>query len=429
MIQYTKADRGVKERMTTIREMAINARKASAKLVETSGEVKNNALRAMADALEANKKSLQSANAKDLDAGRKKGLSAAMLGRLELSDKVIAQMADSLRQVALLPDPVGEIYDVVARPAGFKVGRMRMPFGVIGFIYESRPNVTSDAAGLCIKSGNAVILRGGSEAIHSNRAIAEVMSEAASKAGLPENAMQLIQDTDRALVQEMLSLDGLIDLIIPRGGRSLIENVIENSRIPVIKHLDGNCFVYVDREADLAMAKSIVLNAKTQRPGVCNACESLLVHKDLADSFLPEILRALADADVEIRGDENVVRVFSSAKQATEEDWHAEYLDLIITAGVVDSFEEAVEKINAYGSHHTDAIVTENHRTAMRFLTAVDSSCVFINASTRLSDGEVFGLGCEIGISTDKLHARGPMGLRELTTSKFIVLGDGHIRG
>lgn len=414
--------------MTSIRDMAVAARKAASKLVETSGEVKNAALRAMADALEVNRAALQTENKKDLEAGAAKGLSKAMLGRLELSDKVIAQMADSLRQVALLPDPVGEIYDVVARPAGFKVGRMRMPFGVIGFIYESRPNVTSDAAALCLKSGNAVILRGGSEAIHSNRAIASVMAAAASKAGLPENAMQLIQETDRALVQEMLSLDGLIDLIIPRGGRSLIENIMQNSRIPVIKHLDGNCFVYVDEEADPEMARKIVLNAKTQRTGVCNAAETLLVHRTHNRDLLPKILKDLTEAGVEIRGDSSVCDLLPTAKPATEEDWSAEYLDMILAVRVVDSLDEAVDLINTYGSHHTDAIVTENHRRAMRFLTAVDSSCVFVNASTRLSDGEVFGLGCEIGISTDKLHARGPMGLRELTTSKFIVLGDGHIR-
>ncbi|MCX7012881.1 MAG: glutamate-5-semialdehyde dehydrogenase [Candidatus Sumerlaeota bacterium] len=411
-----------------VREMALKARKAAAALAETTAAVKNAALIAMADRLEKNKAALQGENQRDMDAGAQAGLSTAMLGRLELTDKVIAQMANSLRQVARLPDPVGEIFDMVVRPNGMRLGRMRMPFGVIGIIYESRPNVTADAGGLCIKSGNAVILRGGSEAIHSNRKIASLMAEAGAGAGLPDGALQLIPSTDRALVIEMVKLEGLIDLIIPRGGRQLIEMIMQHSSIPVIKHLDGNCFVYVDDDADLAMAREIVLNAKVQRPGVCNAMETLLVHSALKETFLPEICRALADKGVEIRGDERVRQAFPQAKSATGNDWRAEYLDLILAVGVVDSFDEAVDKINAWGSHHTDSIVTRDHRKAMRFLSAVDSGCVFVNASTRLSDGEVFGLGCEVGISTDKLHARGPMGLRELTTAKFILLGDGHVR-
>ena len=412
----------------TVRDMALRARKAAAALAETPAAVKNAALIAMAHRLEKEKAALQAENARDMKAGAQAGLSPAMLGRLELTDKVIASMADSLRQVSRLPDPVGEIFDMQTRPNGMRVGRMRMPFGVIAIIYESRPNVTADAGGLCLKSGNAVILRGGSEAIHSNRKIAALMAETGVEAGLPDGALQLIQQTDRALVLEMVKLEGLIDLIIPRGGRELIEMIIQNSRIPVIKHLDGNCFVYVDEEADLAMARQIVLNAKVQRPGVCNACETLLVHSAHAEGFLAEICAALAEKGVEIRGDERVRKAYPAAKAATEDDWRAEYLDLILAVGVVDSFDEAVDKINVWGSHHTDAIVTRDYRKAMRFLSAVDSACVFVNASTRLSDGEAFGLGCEIGISTDKLHARGPKGLRELTTAKFIVLGDGQIR-
>ncbi len=411
-----------------MREMGRRARAAAAALAETPSAVKNQALLAMADRLEKSKALLQAENARDVEAGKAAGLSAAMLGRLELTDKTIAQMADSLRQVAALPDPAGEIFDVRPRPNGMKVGRMRMPFGVVGIIYESRPNVTSDAAGLCVKSGNAVVLRGGSESIHSNRAIAAELARAGTESGLHECAIQLVPSVDRAWVHEMVRLEGLIDLIVPRGGRALIEMIMANSSIPVIKHLDGNCYVYVDEFADLEMARSIVLNAKTQRPGVCNAAETLLVHRTLAESFLPGMLQALADAGVEIRGDNSVCRIFPAALPAAEDDWDAEYLDLILAVHLVDTFEEAVSFINSHGSHHTDAIVTENHRRAMRFLAAVDSACVFVNASTRLSDGEVFGLGCEIGISTDKLHARGPMGLVDLTTAKYFVLGDGHLR-
>jgi len=409
-------------------EMGQIARKAASQLAEISGEIKNRALLAMADRLEAEKNVLQAENAKDMETGKANGLADAILGRLELTDKVIAGMADSLRQVAALPDPVGEVFDMQTRPNGMRVGRMRMPFGVIGIIYESRPNVTADASGLCIKSGNAVILRGGSESIHSNRAIAALMAQAGVEAGLPEGALQLVQDTDRALVQEMVRLEDAIDLIIPRGGRMLIEMIMENSSIPVIKHLDGNCHVYIDEEADLAMAKEIAVNAKVQRPGVCNAMETLLVHCAHTDSLLPSILEALGAEGVEIRGDETVCAIFPTARPATEEDWRAEYLDLILAVRIVGSMDEAIDHINCYGSHHTESIVTTNHAKAMRFVAAADSSCVFVNASTRLSDGEAFGLGCEIGISTDKLHARGPMGLKELTTARFVVFGNGQIR-
>jgi glutamate-5-semialdehyde dehydrogenase len=352
-----------------------------------------------------------------------------MLDRLLLNDKRIDAMAEALQQVARLDDPVGEIFDMHTRPNGIRVGRMRMPFGVIGIIYESRPNVTADAGALCVKSGNAVILRGGSESIHSNTVLARLMDEAGTKAGLPANSIQLVPTTDRTAVQEMLKLNDLVDLIIPRGGKSLIEMVVQNSTIPVIKHYDGNCHIYVDAGADFDMAAAIVLNAKCQRPGVCNAMESLLVHESIAEAFLTRIGSELAKHDVEIRGDEVTRRIVPGAIPASEEDHRTEFLDLILSVAVMPSLDAAIEWINTYGSHHTDAIVTRDHGNAMHFLTAVDSACVLVNTSTRFSDGGEFGMGCEIGISTDKLHARGPMGLRELTTSKFIVFGNGQIRG
>ncbi|MBX7243851.1 MAG: glutamate-5-semialdehyde dehydrogenase [Candidatus Sumerlaeaceae bacterium] len=411
-----------------MRTMAKNAREAAARLAVLRPAAKNAALVAMADAFLAHRARIKAENEKDLAAGREKGLSAAMLDRLTLNDKRIDAMAAGLREVALLDDPVGEIYEMKTRPNGLRIGRMRMPFGVIGIIYESRPNVTADAGALCVKSGNAVILRGGSEAIHSNRILATIMDDAGAAAGLPANCIQLVPTTDRAAVQDMLRLNGLIDLIIPRGGKSLIEMVMENSTIPVIKHYDGNCHVYVDATADLDMAASIVLNSKAQRTGVCNAAESLLVHEAVAAEFLPRIGTDLTAANVEIRGDEKVRKYIPAAKPATEDDHRAEFLDLIISAAVVPSLDAAVDWINEYGSHHTEAIVTRDHDSAMKFTTAVDSACVHINASTRFSDGGEYGMGCEIGISTDKLHARGPMGLKELTTYKFIVFGEGQIR-
>lgn len=411
-----------------VAEMGRRARAAAAKLAVLRPDIKNKALEAMAAAFLDAKDRIKTENEKDLEAGRAKKLSAAMLDRLTLNDKRITAMAEALRQVAQLDDPVGEVYDMKTRPNGIRVGRMRMPFGVIGIIYESRPNVTADAGALCVKSGNAVILRGGSEAIHSNMVLAELMETAAQSVGLPANSIQLVQTTDRAAVNEMLTLSDSIDLIIPRGGKSLIEMVVENSTIPVIKHYDGICHVYVDEHADLKMATSIVLNAKVQRPGVCNAMETLLVHEAIAPKFIPQIAHDLTAAGVEIRGDETVQKYDPMAKPATEDDFRTEYLDLIMSAAVVPSTSAAIDWINKYGSHHTDAIVTSNHENAMHFMTAVDSACVHVNASTRFSDGGEYGMGCEIGISTDKLHARGPMGLKELTTSKFIVFGEGQIR-
>lgn len=409
-------------------ELGRRAHAAAARLAVLRPDVKNRALMAMADRFEASVAEITAANARDLDFGREKGLSAAMLDRLRLDQKRIAAMADALRQVARLDDPVGELYDMRTRPNGIRVGRMRAPFGVIGIIYESRPNVTADAGALCVKSGNAVILRGGSEAIHSNTILARLMDEAGAAAGLPENSVQLVPTTDRAAVNAMLKMNGVIDLIIPRGGRSLIEMVVRESTIPVIKHYDGNCHVYVDAAADPDMAERIVINAKCQRPGVCNAAESLLVHEAVAGAFLPRIGAKLAGAGVEIRGDGAVRALIPAAKAATEEDHRTEFLDLVISAAVVPSLDAAIAWINEHGSHHTETIVTRDHDSAMRFVAGVDSACVHVNASTRFSDGGEYGMGCEIGISTDKLHARGPMGLVELTTSKFVVLGEGQVR-
>ncbi|MCX8035997.1 MAG: glutamate-5-semialdehyde dehydrogenase [Candidatus Sumerlaeia bacterium] len=415
----------IKELVT---EIARKARGASRLLACVRAEVKDTALRAMADSLESRREEIIAANALDLEAARAAGLTSAMIDRLTLNEKRIRDMADSLRKVALLDDPVGEIWDARVRPNGMTVARMRVPIGVVAIIYESRPNVTSDAAALCVKSGNAVILRGGKEAIHSNQTIAALMEEAGCKAGLPNHSIQLIPTTDRSAVPILLKLSEYVDLVIPRGGRSLIETVVAESAIPVIKHYDGNCYVYVDERADPDMALQIIVNAKTQRPGVCNAMETLLLHEAIVDRFLPRVVEVLRAKGVEIRACERCRAVVPDLKPATEEDWRTEYLDLILAVGAVGSLDEAIDFINTYGSHHTDAIVTEDYAHAMTFLRGVDSACVFVNASTRFSDGGEFGMGCEIGISTDKLHARGPMGLRELTTSKFIVLGNGQVR-
>jgi len=411
-----------------VRTIAQNARRASRRLASLEPHIKDAALLAMADALQERQAELIEANARDLEAAQAASLSRAMIDRLTLNEKRIKDMIESLRKVATLDDPVGEIWDVRVRPNGLTVGRMRVPIGVIAIIYESRPNVTSDAASLCVKSGNAVILRGGKEAIHSNRKIAEIMEAAGRQAGLPENAIQLVPTTDRAAVQAMLKLSEWIDLVIPRGGKSLIEMVVCESTIPVIKHYDGNCHIYVDERASLDMALNLILNAKTQRPGVCNAMETLLLHESIVDRFLPRVVEALRAKGVEIRASARCRAVVSDLAPATEEDWRTEYLDLILAVNSVASLDEAIEFINTYGSHHTDAIVTEDYSRAMAFLRRVDSSCVLVNASTRFSDGGEFGMGCEIGISTDKLHARGPMGLRELTSSKFIVFGSGQVR-
>ncbi len=411
-----------------ILKMGVLAGGAAGLLSRLGSEVKDAALLRMADGLLEDAAFLKEENAKDLEAGVEKGLAKAMIERLTLSDKVISGMADGLRAVARLPDPVGEVTGIRTRPNGLRIGRMRIPIGVIGIIYESRPNVTADAAGLCLKSGNAVVLRGGSEAINSNGAIARVLKDACSGAGVPENAIQLVGTTDREAVLEMLKLDGSIDLIIPRGGEGLIRFVVENSRIPVIKHYKGVCHVFVDSSAKMDMAADIAFNAKVQRPGVCNSMETLLVHVDAAAGFLPLIHKRYAEAGVEMRGCARTREFLPDIKEATEEDFHAEFLDLIIAIKVVDSMDEAMDHIALFGSLHTESIVTSDYSNAERFLREVNSSSVMVNASTRFADGFEYGLGAEIGISTSKLHAYGPMGLEELTTRKFIVYGNGQIR-
>ncbi len=409
-------------------ELASQARLASRVIATLSSGVKNELLLKMAAQLEANRKALQQANRLDLEDGRAKGMATAMLDRLEISDKVIKSMADGLREVAALPDPVGEVTGMWVRPNGIRVGRQRIPLGVIGIIYESRPNVTADAAGLCLKSGNAVILRGGSEALNSNRAIGEVLQRAIAAMGLPAAVLQVVTTSDRSAVTELLKLEEQIDLIIPRGGEGLIRFVSEHSRIPVIKHYKGVCHTYVDAEADFEMAEKICLNEKVQRPGVCNALETLLVHREAAPVFLPQIAVAMFKAGVELRGCERSRLLVPEMTAATEEDWSAEYLDLILAVRVVDDFEAARDHINRYCSLHTETIVTRDYATSQRFLREINSSVVMVNASSRFSDGGQLGLGAEIGISTSKLHSFGPMGLEDLTTRKFIVLGDGQIR-
>ena len=409
-------------------ERAKAAKRASRVLATLSTDVKNRALNLMADAIEEKADLIKEENRKDLEAGEAKGLSKALLDRLLLNDKRIKAMAVGLREIAALPDPVGEVVRMWKRPNGLMIGKMRVPLGVVGIIYESRPNVTADAAGLCVKSGNAVLLRGGSEAINSNRVIVQILREACAKAGVPEDAVSFIDITDRSAVNEMLKLEDYIDLIVPRGGEGLIRFVAENSRIPVVYHYKGVCHTYVDKYADLKMAEEICFNAKVQRPGVCNAMETMLVHRDVAESFLPSMCERFREAGVEIRGCERTKKIVPWVKEATEEDWYAEYLDLILAVKVVDSLEEAIDHINTYGSHHSDAIVTENYERGMRFLREVDSAAVYINASTRFTDGFEFGLGAEMGISTQKLHVRGPMGLEDLTCLKFVILGCGQIR-
>ncbi|HET97464.1 MAG TPA: glutamate-5-semialdehyde dehydrogenase [Desulfurivibrio alkaliphilus] len=412
-----------------IRALAQETRRASRQVANLPTTVKDRVLAAMAEALLVRKEFIQAENEKDLAAGRQKGLSAAMLDRLALSDKVIDSMVTGLKEVAALPDPVGEISEMVRRPSGIMVGRMRIPLGVIGMIYESRPNVTVDAAALCLKAGNAVILRGGSEALHSNLALARVLRDCLAAEGIAPAAIQVIPVTDREAVTCMLRLEEEIDLIIPRGGEGLIRFVAENSRIPVLKHYKGVCHVFVDESADLEMAANIVLNGKTQRPGVCNALECLLVHRAVAAEFLPAIGAKLADAGVELRGCPQTLALSPTAKPAVEEDWGMEFLDLVLAVKVVSDMDEAMAHIVRYGSQHTEVIVTTHHPRAQRFIREVDASSVMVNASTRFSDGGQYGLGAEIGISTTKLHAYGPMGLRELTTRKFIVYGEGQVRG
>ncbi len=413
---------------TDIKQIAKSARQASLKLASIDTNVKNRALLSMAEGLLKDADAIKEANKKDLKAAEGKGLSKAMLDRLAVSDKILKAMADGIKEVAQLPDPVGEITRMWKRPNGLLVGRMRIPLGVIGIIYEARPNVTADAAALCLKSGNAVILRGGSEAINSNLAIAKVLQEACKKEGIPETAIQVVPAIERDIMLEMLKLEEYIDLIIPRGGEGLIRFVSENSRIPVIKHYKGVCHIFVDESADLDMAENVCLNAKVQRPGVCNAMETLLVHKNIAKEFLPRMGKKYQDANVELRGCAETRKILSYAKSATEEDWYAEYLDLILSVRVVKDMDEAINHIAKYGSLHTESIITKDYNNSQRFLREVNSSTVLVNASTRFSDGFELGLGAEIGISTTKIHAFGPMGLEELTTQKFIIYGDGQIR-
>ncbi len=408
--------------------MGRQAREASRHLGRAETARKNDALERIAGLVVQNRQRLFEENGKDLEAGRAKGLEAALLDRLDLSASRLQAMADSLREVAALPDPVGEITGLTYRPSGIQVGRMRVPLGVIGIIYESRPNVTADAAALCLKSGNACILRGGSESLNSNRAIAALIREGLDHAGLPADAVQLIPSADRAAVGEMLRLDQYIDVIVPRGGRSLVERVVAESRIPIIKHLDGICHVYIDDRADPAKAIDIALNAKTHRYGVCNAMETLLVAAGIASSLLPELAALYGAKGVELRGCAATQTLIPDCKPATDGDWDTEYLAPILAVRVVADLDEALDHIHRHGSGHTDAIVTEDYTRARRFLREVDSSSVMVNASTRFADGNEYGLGAEIGISTDKLHARGPVGLEGLTTQKFIVLGDGHVR-
>ncbi|PLX93135.1 MAG: glutamate-5-semialdehyde dehydrogenase [Desulfuromonas sp.] len=415
----------VYEEMLTLAE---DAKEAAQVMANLSSGVKNEVLLNMAAQLEAQQAVLQRENLKDLEAARARGMAAAMVDRLELTPERIRGMADGLREVAALPDPVGEVTGMWLRPNGIQVGRRRIPLGVIGIIYESRPNVTADAAGLCLKSGNAVILRGGSEAIHSNSAIGHILQQVMVSMQLPQAALQVVTTSDRTAVTELLKLEDQIDLIIPRGGEGLIRFVAENSRIPVIKHYKGVCHTYVDAAADLQMAEDICLNAKVQRPGVCNAMETLLVHQDVAAEFLPQIAAAMQRAGVELRGCEEARKYVPKMKPATEEDWYEEYLDLILAVRVVNGFESAREHIQQYGSLHTEVIVTNDYMASQRFLREINSSVVMVNASSRFSDGNQLGLGAEIGISTTKLHSFGPMGLEDLTTRKFVVLGEGQVR-
>ena len=412
----------------TVESLAVAAKKAARSVASLSTTSKNNVLLRMAEALQEQKEYIQAENEKDLQAGREKGLSAAMLDRLELSDKVIESMIIGLQEVIALPDPVGEIDEMIKRPNDLMVGRMRIPLGVIGMIYESRPNVTVDAAALCLKAGNAILLRGGSEAIHSNLALAKVLQDALASEEINPAAVQVVPTTDREAVNVLLSLDEYIDLIIPRGGEGLIRFVAENSKIPVLKHYKGVCHVFVDADADLDMVVNIVMNGKCQRPGVCNALETLLVHQDIASAFLPLVASKLIAAGVELRGCPRTKEILPNIKDAVEADWPAEFLDLILAVKVVDDLDGAMNHIDMYGSQHTEVIVTKSYANSQRFIKEVDASAVMINASTRFSDGGQFGLGAEIGISTTKLHAYGPMGLKELTTRKFIVYGDGQVR-
>ncbi|MCD5390719.1 glutamate-5-semialdehyde dehydrogenase [candidate division NPL-UPA2 bacterium] len=408
--------------------VAQGARQAARRLAHASTETKNRALLSMAKGLRKSEKAILTENEKDVKGAKEKNLPKALVDRLLLNSSRIESMASGLEEVAALPDPVGETIKMWRRPNGLEIGKRRVPIGVIALIYEARPNVTADSSGLSLKAGNAIILRGGSEAIHSNLAIARVLSEEASRAGVPQAAIQLIKTTDREAVRELLKLNDFIDLIIPRGGESLIRTVVEESTIPVIKHYKGICHTYVDESADLDMAVKVSFNAKVQRPGVCNAMETLLVHQDIARDFLPTMIKKFQEAGVEMKGCQEVRKIVPEIKEATEEDWKTEYLDLVLSVKVVPSLKEAIEHIHKYGSSHSEAIITENYRAAKRFLDEVDAAAVYVNASTRFTDGGEFGLGAEIGISTEKIHARGPMGLEELCIYKYIIYGEGQVR-
>ena len=411
-----------------MREKGERARAASRGMARADSGLKNACLFALAQIILDDTRAILAANAQDMRAGRAAKLDTALLDRLELNEDRVAAMADGVRQVANLPDPVGELTDMRLRPSGIQVGRMRVPLGVVGIIYESRPNVTADAASLCLKSGNACILRGGSEAMHSNLAIARCIQRALRDAGLPEDAVQVLDITDRRTVGEMVAMPEYIDVVIPRGGKGLVAAVSENARVPVIKHLDGICHVYIDADADMEKAIAVAVNAKTQRYGTCNTMETLLVEASIAPKILPELARIYSEAGVELRGCERTRAILPQSRPATEEDWRTEYLAPILAIRVVDGIEPAIDHITRYGSAHTDSIVTENYTRARRFLREVDSSSVMVNASTRFADGYEYGLGAEIGISTDKFHARGPVGLEGLTSQKWIVLGDGNVR-
>jgi glutamate-5-semialdehyde dehydrogenase len=411
-----------------VMKKAEEAKEGARSIAKASSEVKNNALIKMADTIRKKSKELQRANKKDIAAAKKKGLTMAMIDRLALTQQRIDDMAQGLIDIAGLPDPVGEVLKMWKRPNGMMVGKMRVPIGVISIIYESRPNVTADATALCLKSGNAVLLRGGSEAIHSNMAIVKILRSVAKKEGIHEGVITFIDNTDRQAIMEMLKLEGLIDVVIPRGGEGLIRAVAENSRIPVLKHYKGVCHVFVDRDADLRMAEDICFNAKVQRPGTCNAMETMLVDEKIARKFLPSIIKRFKKAKVRLQGCAKTRRLDKTVKVANEEDFYNEYVDLIMNIRIVRDVDEAMDHIAKFSSAHTETIVTQDYAKAMRFLREVDSSSVFVNISTRFSDGFQFGLGAEMGISTDKIHARGPMGLEELTCTKFIALGNGQLR-
>jgi glutamate-5-semialdehyde dehydrogenase len=415
-----------------VSELVLNickkAKEASYILARLPAETKNRALYNMADALEEHAEEILEANRRDVEASRVRGVKEALIDRLILNKSRISKMAQCLREVAELPDPVGEIVKTWVRPNGLIIGQIRVPLGVVAVIYESRPDVTSDAAGICIKSGNSVILRGGSDAINSNITIGRILSEAAVKSGIPDGAIQVVPVTDRSAAIELMKMRDYVDVLIPRGGADLIKAVIENAKVPVIETGTGNCHIYVESDADLDMAIKVIINAKCQRPGTCNAAEKLLVHRDVAQTFLPKVIDALRNHGVEVRGCEETRKIVPDVKPATEEDWYTEYLDLIIGIKVVSSLDEAIAHINKYGTKHSDAIITSDFNKALRFIRDVDSAAVYWNASTRFTDGNQYGLGAEIGISTQKLHARGPMSIQHLTSIKYFVIGRGHIR-